>query len=95
MVGKCANPECGVPFRYFREGKLFRFDLSAPSTLVRVQSDRETHRRIEDFWLCGSCASKMTLISEDGVGVSTRPLPRTPASLTVSIEEFSVRQAEA
>jgi hypothetical protein len=75
VVGKCANPECGVPFRYFREGKLFRFDLNAPSTLVRVQSDAETHRRIEDFWLCGSCASKMTLISEDGVGVTTCPIP--------------------
>lgn len=86
MVGKCANPECDVPFRYFREGKLFRFDLGAPSTLVRVQSDGETHRRIEDFWLCGSCASKMTLVSEDGVGVTTRLSPHSIASMTVSVE---------
>jgi hypothetical protein len=95
VVGRCANPECGILFRYYRDGKLFRFELSAPSTALRVRSEAATRRRIEDFWLCGACASKMTLISEDGVGVRTRPLPRTPASLTVSIEEFSIRQAEA
>ena len=95
MVGRCANPECGIPFRYYRDGKLFRFALSAPSTALRVRPEAATCRRIEDFWLCGACASKMTLISEDGVGVRTRPLLRATASLTVSVEEFLVRQAEA
>ena len=28
MVANCANPECGAPFRYFRDGRLFRFDLN-------------------------------------------------------------------
>ena len=95
MVGRCANPECGIPFRYYRDGKLFRFELSTPSTALTVRPEAATRRRIEDFWLCGACASTMTLISEDGVGVMTRLLPRTPASSTVSIEEFSIRQAEA
>ena len=95
MVGRCANPECGIPFRYYRDGKLFRFELSAPPTALTVRPETAARRRIEDFWLCGACASKMTLISEDGVGVRTRPLRRTPAPLTVSIKEFSIRQAEA
>jgi hypothetical protein len=95
VVGKCANPECVVPFRYFRDGKLFRFDLSAPSTSVRIKPDGAARRRVEDFWLCGSCASKMTLISEDGVGVRTRPLPHSIGSMTVSIGESQIRQAEA
>lgn len=95
MVGKCANPECVVPFRYFRDGKLFRFDLCGPSARVRTQTHGVAHRRIEDFWLCGSCASKMTLFSEDGLRVTTRPLPRSIASLTASIERSRIHQAEA
>ncbi len=95
MVGRCANPECGIPFRYYRDGKLFRFELSAPSTALTVRPETVTQRRIEDFWLCGACASKMTLISEDGVGVRMRPLPRTTASLSGSVEHFATRQAEA
>ena len=93
MVAKCANPNCGVPFRYFRDGKLFRFDLRAPSTPARVEPDSTAHRRVEDFWLCGTCASKMTLISGDGVGVRTRPLAHPTASSTVSIEDFPINQA--
>jgi hypothetical protein len=95
VVGRCANTECGIPFRYYRDGKLFRFELSAPAMALGVQSEAATHRRIEDFWLCGACASKMTLISEGGVRVRTRTLPSILASLTVSIEEFSMRKAEA
>jgi hypothetical protein len=94
VIGKCANPECGVPFRYFRAGKLFRFDLSAPFALANVQSDRETYRRIEDFWLCGSCASKMTLVSEGGLRVTTCPLPRCVASLTTSGETAPIHRPE-
>lgn len=83
MVGKCANPECVVPFRYFRDGKLFRFDLGAPSPRVRIQPDC---RRIEHFWLCGACASMMTLIWENGVGVTTRSLPHSIPPVKVSSE---------
>jgi hypothetical protein len=95
VVGRCANPECGVPFRYFREGKLFRFDLSVASTPVRIQLDGTARRRIEDFWLCDSCVLKMTLISEDGVGERTQRLPHSIVSLRESIEESPIQQAEA
>jgi hypothetical protein len=95
VVGKCANPECAVPFRYFREGKLFRFHLSVSSTPIRIQPEGSARGRIEDFWLCGSCASKMTLVSKDGVGVRTRPSPHPTGSVTVSIGVSQIHQAEA
>ncbi len=95
MVGKCANPDCGVPFRYFRDGKLFRFELGGPTAQIRAQADGAGRRRVEDFWLCGSCASTMTLVSQDGVGVRTRLLRRSVASIAVSVEETPLRQAGA
>jgi hypothetical protein len=94
VAGKCANPECRIPFRYFREGKLFRFDLNGPSAQGRVQADREARRRMEDFWLCGACALTMTLTLEDGVKVATRPLPRSTASFNASVEGLSIGQPE-
>ncbi len=95
MVANCANPECGVPFRYFRDGRLFRFDLNDHFTPASVGPDVAVHRRVEYFWLCGSCASRMTLISELGVGMRTRSLSSTDASLSLSSERFSIRQAAA
>lgn len=94
MVANCANPECGTPFRYFRDGRLFRFDLNHFRPAM-VGPDVTVHRRVENFWLCGSCASRMTLISELGVGVKTRSLSRTDAPLGVSSERLLIRQAAA
>ena len=30
LIAPCANPACAVPFRYWRGGKLFRFDVKSP-----------------------------------------------------------------
>ena len=95
MVANCANPECGTPFRYFRDGRLFSFDLNHHFGPATVGPDVTVHRRVENFWLCGSCASRMTLITELGVGVRTRSLSSTEASRSVSSERFLVRQAAA
>jgi hypothetical protein len=95
VVGKCANSECGVPFRYFREGRLFRFDLNVPFTTVRTQLDGTAPRRIEHFWLCDSCAFKMTLVLEDGIGVKTKLVSRSIGRLRVSFEESPMQQAGA
>jgi hypothetical protein len=75
MISKCANPECSVPFRYLRDGKLFRVDLdqleSRPAG--HRDADKAWHRR-EHFWLCGRCALTMTLVAEKGRGVTAVPL---------------------
>ena len=58
MVSQCANPECGTPFLYLREGRLF-------ATSHRGAPAEES--RVEYFWLCANCAPHMNLVaSEDG-----------------------------
>ena len=59
MVSQCANPECGAQFLYFGEGKL---------VAVRRQAARLEESRVEFFWLCGECATRLNLeIPSDGV----------------------------
>ncbi len=50
MVSRCANPECGAPFLYLREGRL-----------IAVRRGEGRHGRVEFFWLCGACTSRLTL----------------------------------
>jgi hypothetical protein len=71
MISKCANPECSAPFRYHREGKLFRVDVDQLESRPAGpdDSDKAWHR-VEHFWLCGRCASSMTLVAEKGRGVT-------------------------
>lgn len=60
MLGKCSNPSCFAPFRYMRDGILFR--LEADPRVHRPKADR-----LEYFWLCRSCSSKMSLrIGDEG-----------------------------
>jgi hypothetical protein len=78
MITKCANPECSAPFRYLRDGKVFRVDVdeqdnAAPDPLG---AEKRWHR-VEHFWLCGKCAVTMTLVSEKGKGVTAVPLSQT------------------
>lgn len=47
MVSRCANPECGEPFVYLRNGHLF--------TLPRNHS-ASSRATVEFFWLCERCA---------------------------------------
>ena len=75
MISKCANPECSVPFRYLRDGKLFRVDLDQlESRPAGPHGSEKTWHRMEHFWLCGNCASTMTLVAEKGRGVIAVPL---------------------
>jgi hypothetical protein len=70
MISKCANPECSAPFRYLRDGKLFRVNwgLLESASAAQNDSDKPWHR-LEHFWLCGRCAATMTLVAEKGKGV--------------------------
>jgi hypothetical protein len=79
MVSKCANPVCSATFRYFHQGKLFRFDT--PSRLDRRcsmgngDSPNPPLRRLEFYWLCENCVQKMTLVFEKDAGIIARPKP--------------------
>jgi len=76
MVSKCANPECSASFRYFHEGKLFRVETSGGQdrrrTMGRDGEVAKTLRRLEFFWLCENCASRMTLVHDKESGVTVR-----------------------
>jgi len=57
MVAKCLNPLCAAPFHYLRGGKLFVLNYHG-----RRGGRTDVRRRgAEYFWLCDSCAPKMTL----------------------------------
>lgn len=77
MVSKCANPNCSTPFHYFREGTIFRVEVDGsgatrPTGPQLVTSSGKTPR-LEHFWLCGRCATTMTLVLERGKGVTAVP----------------------
>jgi hypothetical protein len=50
-VSQCANPDCRLQLHYLREGKIYRFALSA----------KTGGNRLEHFWLCGECSKSMIL----------------------------------
>lgn len=76
MLSKCANPACAAPFTYLRDGRLYQIDI-APGPQP-VTAAKPPHR-VEYFWLCGQCASSMTLAFQRGKGVVMVPLQRETA----------------
>jgi len=77
MLSKCANPNCSAPFRYLRDGKLFRWDGVAITHHAASPSHApKPNRKVEFFWLCADCASRMVVVFQPGVGVTVRPLVR-------------------
>jgi hypothetical protein len=79
MLSKCANPNCSKRFIYFREGKLFRWDglgtIEHPQLVKGTQG--KPARKTEFFWLCGNCATSVTVVFRKGSGVTVRPIERT------------------
>jgi hypothetical protein len=68
MLSKCLNPQCNAKFRYLWEGRLFRVDVSevkrrkrAPTGKAPLACFKGHVRPVEHFWLCASCAARMTL----------------------------------
>jgi hypothetical protein len=90
MVNQCANPSCGKPLHYLREGRIFVFDLPDPN--VPVPAPGGWARRLQHFWLCGPCSETMVLEQTSGmqirVAVKTRKVEAgkaeiLPGSLTL------------
>lgn len=78
MVSRCANPDCGKPFLYMREGKLFHIDTSQHPELRRKPPDAKRSEDIEHFWLCGNCSREFTVAYVPGEGITAVPLSRLP-----------------
>ncbi len=80
MVSNCANPKCSAVFRYLQEGRLFRHEVLYPRNDPGEGSEFSRNgRRIEFFWLCADCASRMTLVFRDGTP-TLEPLVRVRAA---------------
>jgi len=74
MLSKCANPACSQPFRYLRDGKLFEITTKLGSEAA--VDDRKLSCRLELFWLCGECCTKLTMINDKDRGIVAVPTDR-------------------
>ncbi len=85
MVSNCANPKCGVPLRYLRDGRLFQFEVRALSP-SRLEADepapkKRPLRQVWHYWLCGACSSTMTLQFDQSRGLKIKPLQHACSQL--------------
>jgi hypothetical protein len=72
MTSHCANPDCAVPLRLLRDGRLYQFEVRPQSPKERVPF--ATHSRsLSHFWLCGECSSKLTLVFDQVKAVVVKP----------------------
>jgi len=64
VVSNCANPACGKPLHYLREGRVFLFHIAecAPGSTAAGTP------HLEHYWLCGDCARRMRLV-KDALGI--------------------------
>jgi hypothetical protein len=68
MLGKCTNPSCSAPFRYLRDGRLFRLEADPGFRTSKP-------KKLEYFWLCDGCSPRMSLRISDGGNVLPVMLP--------------------
>jgi hypothetical protein len=66
MLHKCANPECGNQYRYFREGVLFEFQVDCEDTYFPLTLPAPHGARREIFWLCDHCSPRLTMECRNG-----------------------------
>ena len=73
MVNQCANPQCSKPLHYLREGRIFVFDVPDGQSAEKIGGAKG--RRMEHYWLCGSCSETLVLkhSKEDGLKLLSRP----------------------
>ena len=61
MVSKCANPNCGTDFKYFREGRIYEFTVAGEAAWKTSTEMPSKGAKRELFWLCQNCAQQYTL----------------------------------
>ena len=78
MLAYCVNPNCYTPLHSFSEGRLFQFEIVSISVAASDDTsapfDEKPERQTAQFWLCGQCASDMTLLLEPVKGLRLVPL---------------------
>jgi len=103
MISKCANPNCGAPFRYLREGKLFQLYTGSDPGLDPVPAGGPSGEKssrpmgMEYYWLCGRCAATLRLEFEKKNGTAIVRLVARSASdgyMPVGFNTETVRPKE-
>jgi len=73
MLAYCVNESCNRPLHSFSEGRLFQFEVVSISVAASDDKsapfDERPQRQTLHMWLCGRCASTMTLVLEPARGV--------------------------
>ena len=84
MVSNCANPACATPLRYFRDGRLYQFEVKSlekqganPAPAEDPATPKRKSRHIWHYWLCGRCSPKLTLTFDQLQGLKLIPLRPT------------------
>lgn len=83
MISHCANPACGVPLRYLRDGRLYQFEVRCTSGQALFRNEAQagkTRRHISHHWLCGHCATQLTLEFDPREGVVPVAIERSVAA---------------
>lgn len=79
MVSNCANPKCGKPLHYLREGRIFVFDVPGDG------DGAKRTRRLEHYWLCGECAQRMVVQqTADGIRAVAQAEPHFVRKMTLT-----------
>jgi hypothetical protein len=77
MVAHCVNPNCGARLHSFAEGRLFQFEVVSISVSAADDSsapfDEEPRSQTAQFWLCGRCATSLSLVLEPVSGLRIVP----------------------
>ena len=75
MLSKCANPNCGVPFRYLKEGTVYIAEWANEGDACELAESavplNKGWGRREMFWLCSNCNRSLTLITKGREVVTT------------------------
>jgi hypothetical protein len=77
MISHCANPDCGVPLRRLRDGRLFQFEITSNDggeSQSKPGNRGKSSRHVAHFWLCGKCSPSFTLVVDPKRGVAMVPL---------------------
>jgi hypothetical protein len=87
LIATCANPACAVPFRYWNDGKLFRFDVKSPCEPCRDVPRHICQQRPSTssvfFWLCENCCPSMVLRFDQHEGLAIVPLGSTHGASSI------------
>ena len=100
MLAYCANEGCNRPLHSFSEGRLFQFEVVSISVAASDEKcapfDEHPERQTLHLWLCGRCASSMTLVLEPARGVKVASIEdyvkETPSKATVAMNIPSAKE---